>query len=269
MTGWVYAYRTMPSHDGDAKAWAALAPQVPEDRFVRHSTLHGVRHTQRVHIHAQRLTSELRWGEADVRLVLSAALWHDIGRTDDSEDPRHGAQGAARALQLGLLEALPTAEGDLVLFALVHHCLDDEDAEDGVTWWHAARLRGAARRPGDESPAVEARRLAEPERALRILWLLKDADALDRVRLHPWEAAGAAPAPADGRLVAFRRGAVPGQRGSICRTARLATRRLRHRSAALTEAAPAYRRPRAAASAAMDAGVVPQQPPTMPAPFEG
>ena len=28
-----------------------------------------------------------------------------------------------------------------------------------------------------------ARRLAEPERALRVLWLLKDADALDRVRL--------------------------------------------------------------------------------------
>ena len=142
-----------------------------------------------MHIHAQRLTSELRWGDADVRLVLSAALWHDIGRTNDGEDPRHGAQSAARALRLGLLEALPTAEADLVLFALVHHCLDDEDAEDGVTWWHAARLRGAARRPGDESPADEARRLAEPERALRILWLLKDADALDRVRLHPWEAA--------------------------------------------------------------------------------
>ena len=28
-----------------------------------------------------------------------------------------------------------------------------------------------------------ARRLADPERALRVLWLLKDADALDRVRL--------------------------------------------------------------------------------------
>ena len=34
-----------------------------------------------------------------------------------------------------------------------------------------------------------ARRLAEPERALRILWLLKDANALDGARLEPWGAA--------------------------------------------------------------------------------
>ena len=58
-----------------------------------------------------------------------------------------------------------------------------------MAWWHAARLRAEARRPGAAQPADEARRLAQPERALRILWLLKDADALDRVRLHAWEEA--------------------------------------------------------------------------------
>ena len=99
----------MTPHDGDARAWAALAPNVPDDWFVHPSRLHGVRHTQRVHVHAQRLTSELRWDDADTRLVLSAALWHDIGRTNDGEDPRHGAQSAARVLELGLPDAPATA----------------------------------------------------------------------------------------------------------------------------------------------------------------
>ena len=55
-----------------------------------------------------------------------------------------------------------------------------------------------------------ARRLAEPERALRVLWLLKDADALDRVRLGFGECAGpAAAAPrGDDRAHPVRRRAV-------------------------------------------------------------
>jgi putative nucleotidyltransferase with HDIG domain len=149
----------------DAAAWAARAPEVPSEWFVRPSILHGVSHTQRVHVHAQRLTSELGWAQHDSQLVLTAALWHDIGRTDDGVDSSHGARSAARAVQLGLPDALAPDDADVILFAIVWHCLPDERA-------------GAA-----------ARRLAEPERALRILWLLKDADALDRVRLMPWEAA--------------------------------------------------------------------------------
>ena len=157
--------------------WAAQAPDVPQDWFVRESTLHGVSHTQRVHIHAQRLTRELGWTDADTGLVLAAALWHDIGRTHDAFDPSHGAGSAARAVGLGLTGALAPADAGVVLFAIVCHSLPDEVAEEEVWRWHAG---GAA--------AGEPR-LTEPERALRILRLLKDADALDRVRLAPWEGA--------------------------------------------------------------------------------
>jgi len=149
----------------DAVAWLARAPQVPAAWFLHPSALHGVRHTQRVHIHAQRLTRALSWAEADARLVLRAALWHDIGRTHDGWDPRHGFGGAARAVELGLTQGLPAADREIVLYAVRYHCRPDEEGE------------------------AMAERQQSPPRALSLLRLLKDADALDRVRLAPWEAA--------------------------------------------------------------------------------
>jgi len=146
-------------HADDAGAWAGQAADVPAEWFAHFSWLHGVRHTQRVHIHGQRLVRELRWPEDDAAVVLSAVLWHDIGRVNDGWDPQHGALGAARVVELGLHESLPEADAQLALFAIRYHCRDDG--------------QGSLRAAGQD----------DPERALRILWLLKDADALDRVRL--------------------------------------------------------------------------------------
>jgi HD superfamily phosphodiesterase len=143
----------------DAVAWAGRAADVPPEWFAHSSWLHGVRHTQRVHIHARRLLRELRWPDADVGIVLSAALWHDIGRVDDGWEPEHGALSAARVRALGLRASLSEADARLALFAIRYHSRSDERGLE-----HAARQD-------------------DPERALRILWLLKDADALDRVRL--------------------------------------------------------------------------------------
>jgi HD superfamily phosphodiesterase len=148
-----------PALGDDARVWASRAPDVPDHWFACASYLHGVRHTQRVHIHAQRLVRGLRWSVTDARLVLAAALWHDIGRGDDEWDPEHGALSAARAVDLDLLSSLDEAEARLVLFAVRYHCRSD--------------ARGALR--ATDEP--------DPESALRILRLLKDADGLDRVRL--------------------------------------------------------------------------------------
>ena len=143
----------------DADAWAGRAAAVPAEWFAHFSWLHGAHHTQRVHIHAQRLVRELHWREEDVRVVLPAALWRDIGRVDDGWDPRHGALSATRVVEFGLHESLAEADARLALFAVRYHCRSDG--------------HGALRAAGQD----------DPERALRILWLLKDADALDRVRL--------------------------------------------------------------------------------------
>jgi len=148
-------------HADDAGAWAGRATDVPAEWFTHDSCLHGVSHTQRVHIHAQRLVRELSWTEDDAHVVLSAALWHDIGRVNDGWDPRHGARSAARVVELRLHASLPAADAQVALFAIRYHCRSDG--------------RGASRAAGQD----------DPERALRMLRLLKDADALDRVRLAP------------------------------------------------------------------------------------
>jgi HD superfamily phosphodiesterase len=156
-------------HNDEASLWTTRAPQVDEAWFRRWSSLHGVLHTQRVHVHAQRLTEELEWPAQDRELVLAAALWHDIGRLGDGVEPGHGAGSVGRADELNLMAALPDEAAAVVRFAILRHSLPDDGALE-----HAAGLAEA----GDP-----ARRLADPGRALRVLWLLKDADALDRIRL--------------------------------------------------------------------------------------
>ncbi len=153
----------------EAALWAERAPDVDEGWFRRWSSLHGVRHTQRVHIHAQRLTEELEWSSADRELVLHAALWHDIGRLGDGVEPGHGADSVERADELRLTAALPAEDAAVVRFAILRHSLPDDGGLE-----HAEGLAAV------DDPA---RRLADPQRALRVLWMLKDADALDRVRL--------------------------------------------------------------------------------------
>jgi len=153
----------------DPAVWIVRAPEVRQDWFVRWSSLHGVQHTRRVHVHAQRLAEELGWPRADAELVLHAALLHDIGRLGDGVEPGHGASGVERADELGLLTALPDEDAAVVRFAILRHSLPDDGARE-----HAEGLAAAS---------DPARRLADPARALRILWLLKDADALDRIRL--------------------------------------------------------------------------------------
>ena len=159
----------------EARTWLARRPDVPECWFRHVSRVHGVTHTQRVHIHAQRLIDRLGWSDADGELVLTAALWHDIGRHGDGVEPEHGARSVARADGLRLTDRLAPADAAAVRFAILRHSLPDRGAAE-----QAAALAHSA---------DEARRLAEPERALRVLWLLKDADALDRVRLGLGECA--------------------------------------------------------------------------------
>ena len=151
---------------------------VDPEWFVRPSgddasrSIHGVGHTSRVLIHALDLADALDVSEWEREALACAALWHDIGRTHDGVDYYHGAKSAGKAVALGLHSTIAPMVYETALFAITHHCGSEPHAELAAS---EVRYR---------VPDVEIRfERVEPESALRVFRLLKDADALDRVRL--------------------------------------------------------------------------------------
>jgi hypothetical protein len=129
---------------------------VPSQDLFRHrSVLHGQAHVARVLVHALRLVEAIGCPE-EARRVWAAVYLHDIARTHDGRCPEHGRWGWAR------LSELPDVRERLA--------------------------RGGVR--VEDHPAIEAAvtihscgELAPDDPHWRLAALLKDADALDRVRL--------------------------------------------------------------------------------------
>ena len=128
-------------------------------------TIHGVRHTLRVWVHAMELASALGFENWQREALHHAAIWHDIGRTHDGADYYHGAKSAGRAVGMGLHldPAVDPFVLETTLFAVTHHCGSEHHAELAAAW------------------------LPETKGGWDAFRVLKDADALDRVRLGRWD----------------------------------------------------------------------------------
>jgi hypothetical protein len=127
----------------------------PPGLFWHKSTLHGQAHVARVMVHALRLIEATGFVEETRRLWASVYL-HDIARRHDDRAPRHGADAWKR------LAGLPDVQA---LFARGGVQADDCPAIQASVVGHSNG------EPPDEHPHR------------RLMCLLKDADALDRVRL--------------------------------------------------------------------------------------
>jgi hypothetical protein len=64
--------------------------------------------------------------------VHHAAMWHDIGRTDDGADYYHGAKSASKVVGLGLHEGIDADVVESALFLVTHHCGSEERAGRAV-----------------------------------------------------------------------------------------------------------------------------------------
>jgi hypothetical protein len=143
-------------------------PDIPREWFIRPNghqaadTIHGVKHAMRVWIHAYELAEALGLAPWEREALHCAALWHDIGRTHDGPDYYHGGKSAGRVVGLGLHEPLGEFERETALFVVTHHSGSEEHAKRGVEW------------------------MPDPGSAWQVFRMLKDADALDRVRLGPF-----------------------------------------------------------------------------------
>lgn len=140
------------------------------------SGMHGVPHTLRVLVHAVELARALDVAAWEVESVTLAALWHDIGRTDDRADYYHGAKSAGKAVGLNLHRGVAPRVLAATLFAVTHHSGSEEHAERGIL------------------------QLDAPEATRRIFRILKDADGLDRVRFDGLDPRYLRLAPSRGRI---------------------------------------------------------------------
>ncbi|MGI6497642.1 MAG: HD domain-containing protein [Oscillospiraceae bacterium] len=124
-----------------------------------HSKLHGKGHIERTMLFGALLAMEQSLSRADTGLLLLGCSYHDVGRVSDRVDDDHGARSAK---QIGDITGLPEGEDLNILRAMTEaHSLDDIDLDRVIAKYPVKNV----------------------EKARNLALLLKDADALDRVRI--------------------------------------------------------------------------------------
>ena len=137
-------------------------PTSPRPEWFAHDAygIHGLAHERRVRVHAMAIAEALGADDRILRVMDRASAWHDIGRRHDGVDAAHGELSVRRVDGLGLADGEPSDLLDLESFVIRYHAMDDRLGLDAAA--------------GQPDPAAA-------ELALKIF---KDADGLDRVRIH-------------------------------------------------------------------------------------
>jgi HD superfamily phosphodiesterase len=130
--------------------------------FHRPLGLHGINHTKRVLFFVELLTALGNLAESERDILSLAAVYHDIGRTNDGVDPGHGYASFMKSNEMDLIKTDIPEDYNTVKYLIETHCINDREAFG----------------------LVKNYALQEPDRAERLLKFFKDADGLDRVRIN-------------------------------------------------------------------------------------
>ena len=124
------------------------------------SEIHGVNHNIRVSIFVLLISSSLNVSKEDFAILLEAAKYHDVGRSNDIDDFLHGTISCNK---IGFLKSKYNHNDMSYLEAIIEaHSIPDSIRD---------RM-------------IRKHNLKDVNRFHRLLDILKDADALDRVRTN-------------------------------------------------------------------------------------
>ena len=129
-----------------------------DERVLYKSLIHGRTHIERVCFLALILSEKLDLSADDTKLLLTASAYHDIGRKNEFVDAEHGLRAAE----------------------VVGRYVDYEGDDLKIL---RASIEAHSRSDSMISDVIDKYDIADVERALKITRILKDADALDRVRI--------------------------------------------------------------------------------------
>lgn len=127
------------------------------------SHIHGLFHSEKVLLFAYLIAKEMNLDPVSFQIIVDAAIYHDIKRQNDFEDPFHG-MASANAIEKVVTNEIYKDEKNLEMLKAI---IDIHSQDDKV-----------AKRNFDNYELD----LAEYDRYKLLFSILKDADALDRKR---------------------------------------------------------------------------------------
>lgn len=131
--------------------------------FISSSNLldHNLAHTKRDMFLVTAIGTELNLSKRDIEILLASTLIHDIGRTHDWEDSKHGEKALNKITTE--LNSFSKDEQDLIKFIAVNHCKSKKENLETLLQIEDEEKR---------------------EYYKKMLFIFKDADKLERVRIN-------------------------------------------------------------------------------------
>jgi HD superfamily phosphodiesterase len=127
--------------------------------LLHRSRLHGRGHIERTMLFGALLAMKESLSQTDAVLLLLGCSYHDVGRVSDRMDDFHGQRSAERMAEI---TGLPEGEDLNILRTMAEiHSIDDTKLDE----------------------VCDKYGVQDRVRAKKLAFLLKDADALDRVRI--------------------------------------------------------------------------------------
>ncbi len=130
--------------------------------FHNPAGVHALSHTKRVLLLSLFISYLEKYSTKDRELLCLAAVYHDIGRTNDGYDPDHGIASYDKLIRENLIKPADHQEQEILKFLIQNHAIPDQSAYKKLNHYN----------------------LNDVDRTLRLYDAFKDADGLDRVRIN-------------------------------------------------------------------------------------
>lgn len=124
------------------------------------SPIHGINHNERVMLLGFFVGSMKKLSDEEMKILLYGCMYHDIGREDDFEDRSHGYRGSKKIENL--IQDLDNYQKTMLEIMITLHSIDDYNLEKLSKYYRIKEK--------------------DKKKLERLCMILKDVDALDRVR---------------------------------------------------------------------------------------
>ena len=92
-------------------------------KYIYNSDIHGIDHNIRVSLYGYYMGLKYKLDKCDMKLLLEACKYHDIGRVNDNEDDLHGFRSAQK---LESFERFNKDDMKILSAMVTYHSVDDE-----------------------------------------------------------------------------------------------------------------------------------------------